>query len=121
KVSQKLAAFDEEKTIFALLVNATRERLYCSFQRSDETGRILAPSWYLTELKRTLGDEQIFEDTIPRSMTRKADSQPFNREEFLLPEELAIRLSLAEKESASLIARANLSQALFHQGLKTIH
>ena len=120
KVSQKLAAFDEEKMIFALLVNATRERLYCSFQRSDETGRILAPSWYLTELKRTLGDEQIFEDTIPRSMTRKADSKPFNREELLLPEELAIRLSLEERESTSLIAGANLSPALFEQGLKTI-
>src|SRR4029077_7551911 len=120
KVSQKLAAFDEEKIIFALLVNAARERLYCSFQRSDETGRVLAPSWYLSDLKRALGDEQISEGTIPRIMTRKADSRPFDREEFLLPEELAIRLSLAEKESASLIARANLSPALFEQGLKTI-
>jgi len=120
KVSQKLAAFDEEKMLFALLVNAPRERLYCSFQRSDETGRVLAPSWYLAELKRALGTEYITEDTIPRSMTRKAESAPFHREEFLLPEELATRLILTEKESSSLIAEANLSPALFKQGLKTI-
>jgi ATP-dependent helicase/nuclease subunit B len=120
KISQKLAAVDEEKLIFTLLVNAARERLYCSFQRSDESGRVLAPSWYLGELKRALGDKQIVEETIPRSMTRKADSEAFDREEFLLPEELAIRLSLAEKESQSLIAGANLAPALFEQGLKTI-
>ena len=123
KVSQKLAAFDEEKLLFTLLVNAARERLYCSFQRSDESGRVLAPSWYLTELKRTVGgtdQKQYVEDTIPRSITDKAHSPPFDREELLLPEELAIRLNLEGKESNSLIAGANLSPALFKQGLKTI-
>jgi len=123
KVSQKLAAFDEEKLLFTLLVNAARERLYCSFQRSDESGRVLAPSWYLTELKRTLGNmnhRQFVQDTIPRNISDKADSPPFDREELLLPEELAIRLSLAGRESNSLIEEANLSPALFKQGLKTI-
>jgi ATP-dependent helicase/nuclease subunit B len=47
KANQKLAAFDEEKLLFTLLVQAARERLYCLFQRSDESGRVLAPSWYL--------------------------------------------------------------------------
>jgi ATP-dependent helicase/nuclease subunit B len=123
KVSQKLAAFDEEKLVFSLLVNSARERLYCSFQRSDESGRVLAPSWYLTELKRTLGGgdkNQIIEATIPRSITHKADSQPFDHEELLLPEELAIRLTLAGKESTPLIEGANLSPALFKRGLETI-
>ena len=120
KVSQKLAAFDEEKLVFTLLVNSARERLYCSFQRSDESGRVLAPSWYLTELKRALGGKQIVEDTIPRSITHKAECKPFDREALLLPEELAIRLSLSGKESTSLIEGAALSPALFKQGLKTI-
>ena len=56
KVSQKLAAFDEEKLLFTLLVGAARERLYCSFQRADDSGRGLAPSWYVDELKRALND-----------------------------------------------------------------
>jgi len=54
KVSQKLTAFDEEKLLFTLLVGAARERLYCSFQRADDSGRALAPSWYVDELKRAL-------------------------------------------------------------------
>ena len=54
KVNPKLAGFDEEKLVFTLLVNAAKERLYCLFQRSDESGRVLAPSWYLTELRRAL-------------------------------------------------------------------
>ena len=37
KVNPKLAGFDEEKLVFTLLVNAAKERLYCLFQRSDET------------------------------------------------------------------------------------
>ena len=52
KVNQKLTAFDEEKLLFTLLVGAARERLYCSFQRADDDGRALAPSWYIGELKR---------------------------------------------------------------------
>src|SRR6185295_4380514 len=50
KVSQKLTAFDEEKLLFTLIAGAARERLYCSFQRADENGRALAPTWYLDEL-----------------------------------------------------------------------
>ncbi|MPZ78378.1 MAG: hypothetical protein GEU77_17870 [Deltaproteobacteria bacterium] len=120
KVSQKLAAFDEEKLLFTLLVNAAREQLYCSFQRSDESGRVLAPSWYLAELKRALKGADMTEDTIARSITDKAHSKPFNCEELLLPEELAIRLSLAGKDAKFLIEAANLAPNLFKQGLKTI-
>jgi ATP-dependent helicase/nuclease subunit B len=123
KISQKLAGYDEERLIFALLASSTQERLYCSFQRSDESGRVLAPSWYLIELKRALagaGAEQIVEHTFPRSLEHKAASKPFDREDLLLPEELAIRLSLSGKDAQSLIEQADLSPHLFEQGLRTI-
>ena len=123
KVSQKLAAFDEEKLVFTLLVNSVTERLYCSFQRSDESGRVLAPSWYLEELKRALSSapqRQFAEQTIPRSTIDKVSCRPFDREESLLPGELAIRLNLAGRDSRSLIQTANLSPGLYEQGLKTI-
>src|SRR5262249_49252574 len=74
KVSQKLAGFDEEKLIFTLLVNAARERLYCLFQRSDESGRVLAPSWYLAELRGAQeghAEDHLKDLTIPRSMADK--------------------------------------------------
>jgi ATP-dependent helicase/nuclease subunit B len=123
KVSQKLAAFDEEKLIFTLLANSVSERLYCSFQRSDESGRALAPSWYLDELKRAFSgakQKPMAEDTIPRSAIDKASCHPFDREELLLPSELAIRLNLTGRDSKSLIEAADLSPNLYKQGLENI-
>ena len=86
KVSQKLAAFDEEKLLFTLLVGAARERLYCSFQRADDSGRVLAPSWYIDELKRALHDNGRESETIsiPRSITEKTATPPFDRQDLLL-------------------------------------
>ena len=74
KVSQKLAAFDEEKLVFTLLVNSVTDRLYCLYQRSDESGRVLAPSWYLAELKRSLSgaqQRQFVEETIRAAPSTK--------------------------------------------------
>jgi ATP-dependent helicase/nuclease subunit B len=123
KISQKFAAFDEEKLLFTLLVNAARERLYCSFQRADESGRVLAPSWYLAELKRALGAghaEPITERTIPRSIADKVRCAPFSDENLLLPEELAVRLSVAGGEAVSLVEAAHLSPVLYKSGIKTV-
>ena len=114
KVNQKLAGFDEEKLVFTLLVNAAKERLYCLFQRSDESGRVLAPSWYLTELRRSLEAPrrgQLVESTIPRSIATRRIAAPFDREDLLLPEELAIRLSLEDRDSTSFIEAFDLSPA----------
>jgi ATP-dependent helicase/nuclease subunit B len=119
KVNPKLAGFDEEKLVFTLLVNAARERLYCLFQRSDESGRVLAPSWYLTELRRALGSHaghHLEETTIPRSIADKARTGPFDRDDLLLPEELAVRLSLENRDPTTLIEAFDLSPALYKQG-----
>ncbi|HEX9788917.1 MAG TPA: PD-(D/E)XK nuclease family protein, partial [Candidatus Binatia bacterium] len=120
KVSQKLTAFDEEKLLFMLLAGAARERLYCLFQRADESGRALAPSWYIDELKRALGDngrpcEPI---NIPRSITEKASTAPFDRQDLLLPKELAIRLTLEGQDSAALVEASAPLPALYKQGRK---
>jgi ATP-dependent helicase/nuclease subunit B len=120
KVSQKLTAFDEEKLLFMLLVGAARERLYCLFQRADESGRALAPSWYIDELKRALGDsgrpcEPI---NIPRSITEKASTAPFDRQDLLLPKELAIRLTLEGQDSTALVEASAPLPALYKQGRK---
>src|SRR4029078_10778473 len=87
KVSQKLTAFDEEKLLFTLLAGAARERLYCSFQRADENGRGLAPTWYLRRLQRALEESHRPCETvaIPRSVTEKAATVPYQRENLLLP------------------------------------
>lgn len=108
KVNPKLSAFDEEKLLFTLLVNAASENLYCSFQRSDDSGRVLAPSWYLSELKRALtgaSARHLTEITIPRSTRDRSKTPPFDRDDLLLPEELAIRLSLEGQDPGALIAQ----------------
>jgi ATP-dependent helicase/nuclease subunit B len=122
KVNSKLAGFDEEKLVFTLLVNAAKERLYCLFQRSDENGRVLAPSWYLTELRRALEGhaDHLKESTIPRSIVDKNDTEPFDREDLLLAEELAVRLSLADQDATSLIEAFDLAPAIYKQGRQAV-
>jgi ATP-dependent helicase/nuclease subunit B len=122
KVSSKLAAFDEEKLLFSLLVGAVRERLYCSFQRADESGRTLAPSWYLDELKRALAGagRKIESITIPRSVTEKAAVSPFDHPESLLPSELAIRVTLNGQDPSALIDITSPLSAIYKYGRKLI-
>ena len=75
KINPKLTAFDEEKLLFTLLVGAARERLYCSFQRSDDSGRVLSPSWYVRRAQTRLSATIIHNSitvTIPRSITDKS-------------------------------------------------
>ncbi len=122
KVSQKLAAFDEEKLLFTLLVGAARERLNCSFQRSDDSGRMLAPSWYIDELKRALHDNGRESETIsiPRSITEKTATPPFDRHDLLLPAELAIRLTLDAQDPTALIEACAALPNLYKQGRKVV-
>lgn len=94
KVSEKLGAFDEEKLLFALLLEAVQERLYCLHQRSDESGRAVTRSWYLDELGGALGEALAPEVAIPRSFEEKRAFEPFRQSEYLLPYELAIHLNL---------------------------
>ena len=123
KINQKLAAFDEEKLLFNLLVNASRERLYCSFQRADDAGRALAPSWYLSELKRALGsafERHVRQTTVPRSVSEKSAVEIFNREDLLLPEELAIGLTLNGEDPTALVEAGGLTPGLYRGGRRAV-
>ena len=123
KVTAKLAGFDEEKLLFTLLVNSAQERLYCLFQRSDESGRPLAPSWYLAELRRALGSEagvHLEESTLPRSLVDQTQAGPLDRDDLLLAEELAVRLSLDNQDPTDLIEAFNLAPALYKQGRQVV-
>ena len=120
KVSQKLTGYDEEKLLFTLLVGAARERLYCSYQRADDNGRALAPSWYVEELRQALAGQGCELVTIPRSLVEKAASAPFDRQDLLLPDELAIRLTLQNQDPTSLIEATGNLPALYQQGRKLV-
>jgi ATP-dependent helicase/nuclease subunit B len=122
KVNQKLTAFDEEKLLFTLLAGAARRRLYCSFQRADDNGRVLSPSWYLGELQRALraADREVEVVNIPRSLAEKGDAAPFDRQTLLLPSELAVRLTLQSEDPTALVEATAALPELFKHGRNTI-
>lgn len=122
KVSEKLAAFDEEKLLFTLLVEAAQERLYCLYQRSDESGRVLTPSWYLTELRRVLRANQtrFTETIIPRGFMEKQAAGPFSRHELLLPKEVALHLSLRSQDPTPIVELFSLAPSLYRRGRRAM-
>ncbi|MGH7847634.1 MAG: PD-(D/E)XK nuclease family protein [Candidatus Binatia bacterium] len=122
KIGEKLAGFEEEKLLFALLVASVGERLYCLYQRSDDTGRPLVPSWYLGELRRALEAAQIPCSSlpVPRGIAQKLAVEPFKSRDQLLPEELAIQLSLQSVDTASLLERFSFPMALYRRGSRAM-
>ena len=122
KVNQKLTAFDEEKLLFSLLAGAARKRFYCSFQRADDNGRVLSPSWYLGELQRALraAGRELEIVNIPRSLAEKGAAAPFDRHTLLLPSELAVRLALQSDDPTPLVEAATPLPELYKQGRTTI-
>lgn len=118
KISQKLAAFDEEKLLFTLLAGAASEQFVCSYQRADENGRALAPSWYLDELKVALAKSGHALETVsvPRGLAEKAAVPPFDHEALWPPKELTIRLILERQDAAELIETTAALPALYRHG-----
>jgi ATP-dependent helicase/nuclease subunit B len=120
KVATKLGGFDEERLLFTLLVGAAKEKLYCLHQRNDETGRPVAPSWYLDELCRAVGQEKIKNIFVPRGVTEKEALEPFDQIELLPPRELAIRLILTSKDPAPLVDLCLPSPSVYRRGNEVI-
>lgn len=120
KVGEKLAGFDEEKLLFALLASGARERLYCLYARSDESGRALAPSWYLTELEKALGRDRASRIAIPRAIADKKRLEPFSRADLSPPEELALGLSLEGGDPEPLLSSCGLPASVYRRGVATL-
>ena len=52
KIDEKLAGHEEELLLFELLSRSATNRLYLSYQRADETGRVMAPSSFIAMAMR---------------------------------------------------------------------
>lgn len=87
KIDEKLTAYGEETLLFHLLCQAANQRLYLSYQRADETGRMLATSPYLEEARRRFGAHEQPIDVIPRRLTDRVVQRPMITR-FLPPPEL---------------------------------
>ena len=128
KVGEKLAGYEEEKLLFTLLAGSVSKRLTCLYQRSDETGRALAPSWYLGELRRAVWGESAVlpteadgsipgtERRIPRGIVEKRSVEPFNRDTFLMPRELAVQWALQERDPLPILENFRLDPLNYQHG-----
>lgn len=127
KIPEKIPGYEEEKLLFYLLLNAASDRIYCLYQRSDQAGRPLVPSWYLNELGRALwgrrmavGGMKIIEEAIPRQWLDKHRTSSYFQASLLTPKELAMVLLLQDKEVVPLLRELNLSPNLLTHGQETL-
>ncbi|HRY28903.1 MAG TPA: exodeoxyribonuclease V subunit gamma [Elusimicrobiota bacterium] len=91
-ISPRLGGYDEEKLLFYLMVSSAREKLYCLYARSDDSGKAQVPSIYLRELCRAAGRDLESDpgERVPRQPWAKLDALPPS---FLSPKEAALLLA----------------------------
>ncbi len=87
KIDEKLTAYGEEMLLFHLCCQAASQRLYLSYQRADESGRMLAVSPYLGGARRRFGHGEQPIDVVPRRLTDRVLQRPTIKL-FLSPAEL---------------------------------
>ncbi len=101
KIDEKLAGYDEEQLLFAMLSQAATQRLYLLYQRADAEGRPLVPSPYLDQaVIRPAGGEVTL---VPRRFSERVGTTPF-LQTLLTREELALWLVLQGHDPAALQA-----------------
>ena len=96
-VSPKLEAYDEEQLLFHGAAASARKKLVCVFQRSDEGGRAVVPSFYLDALCRACGFS--LEDKGAVKAQPRQEAQKLAQENWLLlsRRELSLKIGLSKK------------------------
>ncbi|OQW35240.1 MAG: hypothetical protein A4E19_16855 [Nitrospira sp. SG-bin1] len=102
KIDEKLAAYGEETLLFHLCCQAASHRLYLSYQRADESGRMLAASPYLGQARRRFSQDERPIDLVPRRLTDRVLQRPTIKL-FLPPEELTQWLAINGQDPTDLV------------------
>jgi ATP-dependent helicase/nuclease subunit B len=119
KIDEKLAAYDEEALLLALLRQAATHRLYLSFQRADEQGRQLAASPYVAESATRPTSPPCPIDSIPRRMTDRIARRPALHR-FLPPAELAQWMAMQGHDPAGLMQATARDADLFRHAAEAL-
>ena len=119
KIDEKLGGYEEEAVLFALLHQSAAQRLYLSFQRADDQGRVLAPSPYLAEANRLCGFEEVPIEAVPRRLTDRVLQRPAIRT-FLPPEDLALWVALSGQDAAPLLEAVGRDAESFRHGMAAL-
>lgn len=115
-IEEKLAGHEEERLLFEILSRAAQSRLYLSYQRADEDGRIMAPSPFVALAQRDSLYTVLPERVIPRRLTERIAAQPV-MQEVIPSQDLAVNLLLQEQDAGLLLDYAGQARVLFEQGM----
>jgi ATP-dependent helicase/nuclease subunit B len=102
KIDEKLRAYEEELLLFHLSCQSAGQRLYLSYQRAEESGRMLAASPYLGEARRRFGQEEQPIDVSPRRLTDRLLRQPAAAR-FLPPADLTQWMAVSGQDPTELV------------------
>jgi ATP-dependent helicase/nuclease subunit B len=119
KIDEKLAGHEEELLLFELLSRSATNRLYLSYQRADESGRVMAPSGFIAMAMRDprfVGKPEV---SVPRRLTQRISEQP-SIQDLLPAEELALGCLLQGHDALPVLDAMGRDRSLFEQGLATL-
>ncbi|TKS63100.1 MAG: hypothetical protein EWM73_01812 [Nitrospira sp.] len=120
KIDEKLAGHEEELLLFELLSRSATNRLYLSYQRADETGRVMAPSGFIAMALRDPRFVGKPEEAVPRRLTQRISEQP-SIQDLLPGEELALGCLLQGHDALPVLDAMGRDRPLFEQGLATLN
>ncbi|MDH5640145.1 MAG: PD-(D/E)XK nuclease family protein [Nitrospira sp.] len=115
-IEEKLAGHEEERLLFEILTRGAQTRLYLSYQRADEDGRVMAPSPFVALAQRDSRLIPTAERVIPRRLTERIAAQPV-MQEVMPVQDLAVNFLLHEQEAGLLLDCAGQHRLLVEQGL----
>ncbi|MEQ1563521.1 MAG: PD-(D/E)XK nuclease family protein, partial [Nitrospiraceae bacterium] len=119
KIDEKLAGHEEEVLLFELLSRSATNRLYLSYQRADEAGRVMAPSGFIAMAMRDPRFVAKPEEAVPRRLTQRISEQP-SIQDLLPAEELTLGCLLQGHDAGPVLEAMGRDQRLFEQGLATL-
>jgi ATP-dependent helicase/nuclease subunit B len=119
KIDEKLAGHEEESLLFELLIRSATNRLYLSYQRADETGRVMAPSGFIALAirdPRFVGKPEL---TVPRRLSIQISEQP-SIQDLLPVEDLALGCLMHGHDASPILDAVGRDRPLLEQGLATL-
>ncbi len=119
KIGEKLAGHDEELLLFELVSRSAINRLYLSYQRADETGRVMAPSGFIAMAMRDPRFIGRLETTIPRRLAVQISEQP-SIHDLLPAEDLVLGCLLQGHDALPILDALGRDRLLFEQGIVTL-
>ncbi|MFI5361905.1 MAG: PD-(D/E)XK nuclease family protein, partial [Elusimicrobiota bacterium] len=117
-IGRKAAGHEEERLLFYLAAASARERLTLIYPRSDDAGRVEAPSTYLRELCRAAGLPAPGEDSsgrVPRPPAERLRLLPPSRR---TPSEAALLCALDGADPPEMLERAGVPSRALAEGFR---